>query len=409
MDEQNIIDLTVSRKRPFDAVESIDSSSGTADPTAPPAKLPRTASQNSIAAMLTEMERVDKATAHLRDWPCSPDWPGVPEIGRALGIQYITAVDPGEVHMGVVRFQLYPTFEPTHWKIVNLHELAELRNTLQPEIFMPHSTTLHGGEKRFGTREVYQALIWYLVRELAPGGLFDSGMLFVESQDFRRDMKGIELCLISVFTSARNPIRVLPIDGGSRPSGQTVSGNSAKSCYGGLFPSVAGYTPQDEYEEEESSSRRTFSASGRSRHGYSDVQTTSAKKHQYASNKRNSKIFGPQVAHIDNIKAKLGAALSAEDYANMQKHMNSNKTDDIYDAMFIGLYAINSHLYHMYRYQKNFTMKPIQAVRAPPLRSKRQFEELYEFMCAMGTSASNIAGIRRTLFRVPADGDDSAE
>lgn len=332
------------------------------------------------------------------EWPCSPDWPGVPEIGRSVGVQFITAVDPGEVHMGVWRFQLYPVFRPTHVKILDLHELAELRNKLQPGVQIKHSSTLRTGEKRYGTRAIYNALMWYMKREMGAGGLFDSQMLFVESQDFRRDMKGVEMVLLSIFGAARPAVRVHPEPGGERPASQCVSGASAKACYAGLFPTVKGYQCSDEYEEMERNGSMVVSSKRRGYHGFGDVKTTGAKQ-QYESNKRNAKVFGPMIAHVEKLRDKMGSDLSRVDYETIVKHINKNKTDDVYDAMFIGLYAINTHLQQMWRYKKKFILKPLSAVSAPPMRAKRQFEELYELMQWVGAGPKQIRNVHSGLFK----------
>lgn len=328
-------------------------------------------------------------------WPSSPDWPGVVAMCRELGIQHITAVDPGEVNLGAVRFQLYPEFKPTHWKIIDIHELCDLRNKSHPAIQIGHSTVVKG-KKRFGTRAIYQTLIMFMKEQLKEGGLFDSNMLFVESQDFRRDMKGIEMAMMSIFGASRGAIRVHDSVGGSKPSNQWVSGNSAKSCYAGLFPSVAGYVCADEYEAEE----RTGKASvARFRHGHGDVHGGSAAtKQQYARNKANSKLYGQLIAHVDDIRDVMGDDLTYHDYEEMVKHIRANKTDDIYDAMFIGLYAIQTHIYQMYRYKTQFITKPLKAIAAPPIRAKRQFEELHEFMQVMRASEASVEKVKKALF-----------
>jgi len=331
--------------------------------------------------LLRQMAQAARAPAEPVKWPTDPDWPGVAEIGRTTGVQFITAADPGQVHMGIWRFQLYPEFKPTHVKVVNLHELAELRNKLQPEVKISHSKVMKGGAKRFGTRAINQALIWFMQREMVPGGLFDSQMLFVESQDFRLDMKSVETLMIGIFGASRPPVVVHGEEGGSRPSNQIVSGNSAKSCYGGLFPSVSGYQCSDEYEEMERTGAAAVSArKPRPKRGYGNVASTAANKRQYEQNKKNAKVFGPAIAHVERLREKMGAALTASDYTTIKEHIAKNKTDDIYDAMFIGLYAINTHLYQMYRYKHRFILKALSAVTAPPMRAKRQFEEVLELM-----------------------------
>ena len=401
MTDQKILDLT-------------DSGHDTPSPS-PPVKrkrlIKRTADDSDAVADNGSAQPRKKRMTNESDnppacvWPCSPDWPGVKAIGETLGVQYITAIDPGEVHMGAVRFQLYPVFRPTHWKIINLHELCTLRNELQPEVQVKHNNALRNGELRYGTRAIQQALVWYMQREMVSGGLFDSQMLFVESQDFRRDMSAIQACLTSIFQASRPPIKIHPLEGGARPAAQVVSGNSAKSCYAGMFPLVAGYECADEYEEAERTGavivaprkRQQWSKKKRT-HGFGDVQTASTKL-QYESNKRNAKLYGPAVAHVERIREVMGSALSEADYRNMLKHIRDGKTDDIYDGLFIALYAINTHLYQMYRYKANATMRPLSATTAPPLRPKRQFEEVYELMKSMNAPETDIEFVRKALFK----------
>lgn len=369
MSEQKVIDLTQStpsRKRKADA----------------------------LLAKLVE-DSIADTKKRTCDWPLSPDWPGVPELGKKTGVQFITAVDPGEVNLGAWRVQLYPEFKATHVKILDLHEICTLRNSLEPEIKIGHSKIVRG-KKRYGTRAILDALAWYVNREIKDGGLFDSQMLFVESQDFKRNMKGIETVLVSIFNSHKQPIYVHPQEGGSRRAGQVVSANSAKSCYAGLFPSVADCAPADEYEELERSGTIGSSRKKRRFHGHGDVQS-SAKKVQYAANKRHAKLHGPNVALAEKLRDLV--PLSKEDYQNLRSHISANKTDDIYDAMFIALYAINTHIYQMYRYKKSFISKPLSAVHAPPLRKKRQFEELYEFATWAQSNKLALSSLHSALFK----------
>ena len=105
------------------------------------------------------------------------------------------------------------------------------------------------------------------------------------------------------------------------------------------------------------------------------------------------------MAHVEKLREKMGASLSESDYETIKKHIAKHKTDDVYDAMFIGLYAINTHLQQMWRYKKKFILKPLSAVSAPPIRAKRQFEELYELMQWLGTEPKKVAHIHKNLFK----------
>jgi len=400
MSQQKIIDLTAEQPPKRRKLQAKAKAAPDAAEAAPKTGLKRKLDLKADA-LLRQM--ADDARAELErgcdPWPRGKDWPGVPAIGETTGVQFITAADPGEVHMGVWRFQLYPEFKPTHVKIINLHELATLRNKMEPGVQIAHSKILKGGEKRYGTRAVNQALIWYMKREMGAGGLFDSQMLFVESQDFRRDMKGIEMIMLSIFGAARPPVVVHSQPGGARPANQCISANSAKSCYGGMFPSVRGYQAGDEYEDMERNGSVASSSRGRRVHGFGDVKSSASTKLQYESNKRQSKIFGPVVAHVENLRGRMGADLSDADYNTLRQHIAKRKTDDVYDAMFIGLYAINTHLYQMYRYRKKFIRKPLSAVTAPPVRAARQFEEVGELMDWSGASDADRKFAMDALFK----------
>lgn len=331
------------------------------------------------------------------EWPCSPLWPGVPAIADAVGVRSVTAVDPGEVHMGVVRLELSPVLRVTHWRIVDLHKEAGER---AGALHLPSRKRSADGRERYDGRAVQLALAALLREQSVDGGMFDSDFVIVESQAFRSDMHAIEQVIVSYINATKGPIRVHDGDGGLVPRGQIVSGTSVKACYGGLFPTVIGGDQQENEEDDETADIEAALAAGRGKNAFRrrGKIATAATSAQYALNKRNAKRFGPLIAHIDCIAEHMGPQLSAEHLETMRRHIRTDKTDDVYDAMFIALYAINTWLYNMYLVRYNGTQKAIAATSAPTLRRKRQFEELYEFMVALRVSENNIASVRTVLF-----------
>ena len=332
------------------------------------------------------------------EWPCATLWPGVPALATATGVRTVTAVDPGELHMGVVRLELAPVLRVTHWRIIDLHAETEAR---AGALHTPSRKRAADGSARYDGRAVQLTLAALLRDESKDGGIFDSDFTLVESQEFRSDMRGIEQAIVTYLNATRAPIVVHDGDGGLVPRAQSVSGTSVKACYGGLFPTVIGGDQEANERDDDNDDIDTARAqsSGKNafrRRGKAATKTTSA---QYTLNKRNAKRFGPLVAHVDCIAKHMGANLPASDLESMRAHIKADKTDDVYDAMFIALYAINTWLYNMYMVRYNGVGKAIPATSAPTLRRKRQFEEMYEFMVALGTSANNIASVRNVLFQ----------
>ncbi len=337
------------------------------------------------------------------DWPRSPLWPGVPALAEAVGVRSVTAVDPGEVHMGVVRVELTPQLRVTHWRIVDLHaETAARAATTGAKLYTPSRKRAADGSERFDGRAVQLTLAHLLRTESRDGGMFDSDFTLVESQEFRNDMRGIEQAIVTFLNATREPLHVHDGEGGLVPRAHSVSGTSVKACYGGLFPTVIGCSASDNEEDDDAAVEQANRANnGRKAFMKRNRMATAAASAQYTANKRNAQRYGPLVAHVDCIAEHMGARLPAEHLAVMREHIRTRKTDDVYDAMFIVLYAINTWLFNMYIVRFKGTQAKIQATRAPALRAKRQFEELYEFMCALGNSANNIVSVRKVLFHEP--------
>lgn len=312
------------------------------------------------------------------EWDSGHDWRSVAEMGANLDVNHITAVDPGEKHMGVVRIQLSPEFKLTHWKILDLQKLCVYRMTVDPSVAL---TTEKG---KFTLRSLVDTVTWYVQQESSNGGPFDSELLIVESQDFRRNMKAFQVALTTSFNCLKKRIVIHPAQGGSVPAAQTVSSQSKCACYGGLFPQTAvARTPVKR--------RRRF-------HGPGDVATDPTRTAQYAQNKQNSRRWGAVIAPYTLLAKKIGATYTEQDQKNMLLHIEKCKTDDIYDAFFLAMYALCAKLPNWDRRKRKFILTPIDGLKATVLRKKRQFEELRDLMRWLGVDERNVTRVHEALF-----------
>lgn len=304
----------------------------------------------------------ENATKEL--WRTTKKWRGVPAIAKDLRIKAITAVDPGLKHMGIVRISLDP-YEITHFRLLSVDELRELHKTERPSVYIGKD----------GLRQTSALLRWYVERESRNGSIFDSDMLFVESQDFRRDMACIQTELVCAFNFLKQPVRVHggPCGGGSVLAAQVVSASSKNSCYGGLFPLVAKDIKGN------ANNKKAY-------HGHGDVQNQQqyGTGLQYRLNKVKSAEYGATIAPISMLERTIPTrSFTASDRQKAAALEQRRKTDDLYDALFLALYAINTKLFNWSERTHKRKHTPVRFMEATPLRRTRGFEEVRDLMMGM--------------------------
>ena len=316
------------------------------------------------------------------EWPRGRSRKTVAEMAKELGVKNITSVDPGLKHCAVTRFQLFPTFQLTHFSVLNLHDLCEKLQEAQPGLYFEPSTKT-SARVTYPSQSLVHALQWHVGREMESGGSFDSDMLFVEAQDFedQLDMRNVERGFIDTFQQRKPPIKVHSAQGGTVPAARRVSGRSRCACFGGFFRSID----------------KTKSAQPPKKRARFNNKKKRGNPTQYRLNKKSSATWGTVVAPIALVARQLGDNFTAEDRRRIQQLTQANKLDDIYDAFWTGMYAVNAYVSFLYTRKAKFILKPLDGFKAPTLRAGRQFEEVHEFMVELGVSDKNIMLARKAL------------
>lgn len=368
MSEQKIIDLTHSPTKPAKKAKVTPRKRTEASTVqAPPPKRARSDSSSASSARPA--------------WPKSKGWSSVCELAREVGVQFVVGVDPGDVNLGIVRMQLYPEFQITHWKILNLHEMCREMCALERMHMTPRNTAQGA---RFNTRAVLATLTHFVGEQRHEGGLFDAQLVVIESQDFARDKAAVQGALIGAFGVNRPPIVVHDGEGGRVPSVRAVSANSCKAWYGGFFPAESASV---------ANAARGIYTDGF--FGFGDVRRKGV---NYDSNKLNVSRWGTYIAPLDAIRRHMGGRLTPADDRSMREHIARRKTDDVYDALFIALYAIGCIVYDLARRSRLKSPAPVDGTKAPSMRASRKFEELHEFMRVVQTPDATVAMAQRALF-----------
>lgn len=310
----------------------------------------------------------------------SAKWTPVADMAKALGIKHISAVDPGRTNLAIFRIRC-SDLKITHWKLIALDDLcAEAQAANRALTFDASDAPAFSHDDRF------HAFFQWCVAECSDDGCFDSELVLVERQEFSREMASIQTLLQCAVISAKKPIAVREDVEGELPrkhnlfsSCPQVGADSVKTCYEPLFPRLAAATIKQKQ-------KRAFGMGNANRDG--DVKTP-----QYAENKRNSKKYGQLIIPTGDIIKLLGASMSDDQKARFKKA----KKDDIYDAMWIALYGLETVLPCLYSRRKRGFGAAITMYGAVPQRTRRTYDALHEFMDAVKTAPANRAQIEQLL------------
>ena len=318
-------------------------------------------------------------------------WTAVAEMARALGISHITSVDPGRVNMGIVRI-CCATLRPTHWMLVSLNDLCETTQRANPREAFSVDEPM-----RFGHDDHYHVLFGWVRANAVSNRIFDSELVLVERQEFSREMSSIQAVIQCAILSRKAPLAVYPSDNvtGREPkanrlsSCQQVGADSVKTCYEPLFPRAESETGSKQQQQQRN--RKAFGMGNVTR-GDNDVTSK-----QYQENKKNSKLWGSKILPCAAIVERLKAAGTMTE--EQETRFFKAKKDDIYDAMWQALYAMETILPCLYNRRNRAFGAAISMYGALPQRHRRTYDALSEFMAANGTDEENVAYIRSVLFQ----------
>lgn len=319
-----------------------------------------------------------KRTATAR----SAKWVKVADMAERLGLTHITAIDPGRRNMGIFRIDLR-TLKVTHWLLIDLDELCKEYEQGHP------GESFDTGEKRiYSHDDRFFALFHWASAQCKDGGCLDSDFTFVERQEFSREMSSIQSILQCAVIASKKPVPVYSFDEDSpeRAANRVsacpqIGADSVKTCYEPLFPRV---------EETTAGSRRK----GAFGMGNANRRDGDNQSKQYAENKRNSKLYGRKIISPAEIIEMMGDRMSVAQRARFKKA----KLDDIYDAMWIALAAIETWIPCMYNRRVKCVGAAITLHGSMPQRRRRTYDALLEFLGAMGTSALATEELRSVLF-----------
>lgn len=341
------------------------------------------------------------------------EWTPVREMCRFMEIDgNFTGVDVGRVNLGIVQISCSgEKIKILDWKLVNLDTLcSEFEQANRQERFA--ETT-----KKYRNEDHVHCLAKWVEKQTKVGGIFDSAVVFIEQQAFTREMKAIQTTIHSAVILNKPAVIVclnMPELGreGIREANyvacaQLVAANSVKTCYSAYFPRVtataAATRALNPYKK-----RKPFGHADAFR-SKGDADEDINNQRQYAENKRNSAHYGQKLIAVDEIIRLLHG--TKMDDAQM-KRFREEKKDDIYDALWLVLYGIETWLPAVYATRKRGYAAKSLMYAPQPQRRYRTYDALFEFARSVGTSEQNIAEMRAVMMRfkgVDADDDDAVE
>lgn len=336
-------------------------------------------------------------------------WTKVREMCRAMDIDgNFTGVDVGRINLGIIQIScLGEKIKILDWKLINLDTLcSEFESANPQEIFSEKSG-------KYGNADHCHCLFKYVEQKATRGGIFDSSVVFIEQQAFTREMKAIQNTIHMAVISKKPSIMVCLNNPDFGPSGmraanfvssvQLVSANSVKTCYAAFYPRVtetaATIQSRNPYQK-----KKAFGHADANRGGTGDEDIDNKK--QYDENKRNSAKYGQMIITVDEIIRLLHG--TKMDDAQMSR-FKKEKKDDIYDAMWLVLYGLETWLPAVYASRKRgFAAKSLMYA-AQNQRRYRMCDALFEFAESVGTSTENIEVLRGVLSRFKGTEESDSE
>lgn len=330
----------------------------------------------------------------------SAPWVSVKEMCLEMNLNgKFTGVDIGRVNMGIVQLScLGDKMAIENWMLVNLDTLCAQREALNP--------TEQFKTRDYSDEDRAHALYEWIVSQAKNNGIFDSDAVVIERQSFTREMTSLQSVVHMAVIASKKPIVVRKND----PNLDTlrtancvspaviVSANSVKTCFSAFYPRVT-ETAASAAARQPWKKQKTFGVADANRGFGGDSEGK-----QYAQNKKNSVLYGQKLVTIDRIISTLGPKMSAEQKARFK----AAKKDDIYDALWLVLFAIESWLPALYKRRMRGYGAKCTMYGALPQRRFRTCDALFEFAAAIGTPQEQVDELKEVL-RVYRAGPGAAE
>lgn len=300
-------------------------------------------------------------------------WRPIPEMARDCGVHTVTFVDPGTRNLAVLRVEYCPVVRITHCIRQDLNKLAHTMSVTGDQPSMMRSET-----KTFTDREALYALQSWVTKELEPGGMFCSDMLYVEDQAFDDTMARVEATILALFNAKTRPHRLLDQPGGSIAAGQVMSARGWKSAYRPLFPLLR----RADHPVARAPKRKFMRMNGRSAHDSA----------QHTANKRAAIKYGKLLV------PKFLPLIDAENLTSeVRASLEGRKCDDLYDTLFMAVFFAGTHLHHFQKIVRRGFSAPLPFCKAPPQRASSRFEEVLEMGVYLGATKEHMAQLIAAL------------
>ena len=321
----------------------------------------------------------------------SAKWVPVHEMCRVMQLDgKFTAVDVGRVNMGIIQISCTDKkMTILDWKLCDLNKLCQKFEEENPQELFATGVGAYSNEAHC------HCLAKWVAQQSKNNGIFDSSMVIIEAQSFSKEMAKIQQAINTALILSKPSVMIRINDpelGGEYlreanfvSPAQIVSANSVKTCYSAFFPRVT-QTQSSYYANNPSKERRA--------HGMGDFQNDNeVTSTQYKENKKNAVKYGQMLISIDTIIDMVGAKMTADE----KKTFRSKKKDDIYDALWIVLYAIECWLPAAYSRRVRGMGAKNTMYGAMPQPRYRTFDAMFEFADNVHTSQEGIEGLRKAM------------
>lgn len=328
-------------------------------------------------------------------------WTKVREMCREMELDgNFTAVDVGRVNMGIVRINCSGSrIVLKDWMLINLDTLAKDTETDNPQ------KKFRDSAGRYSNEDHCHILYEWVCQQSRNDRIFDSSVVLIESQSFTREMKALQTAIHlavvhskpSIMVRLNNP-ELGPIgirEANFVSSAVIVSANSVKTCYAAFFPRVTETLATTKAKNP----GKKFKAFGHAEANRDPDDNVNNSK-QYAQNKKNSVLYGQQLISVDRIIELLPHMSQSQ-----KTRFRAAKKDDIYDALWIVLFGIESWLPALYGRRDRGYGADSTMYGALPQRRYRTCDAMFEFAESVGTPEETIVSFQELLhlFRTQRD------
>lgn len=309
--------------------------------------------ERAAADMEARMRANDTSDAADAEAAVPPDasmQKSVADMARALGVRYVGAIDPGTRNCAVCVFDI-DALAIVYWRILDFEEL-------RPAYTAATGVVLAGASN---VQDANVHVVTWWMRTTPAMQCVD--LLVIERQSFSREMCAMQAAFHAAFLSMRYGMAVdaeVTLAGGRKarmhvPRCLIVSADAVKMHFRPFFG-------MDD-ERQRHSSKPVWARGKRSAteaFGMGDANRADVSKEQYVKNKTNSKRWGQIVAATPlamsnfDCDVRTGEAsdaplfMTAGERTRTLEDMQRAKTDDLCDAMFMTLYAVDALLPRLY-------------------------------------------------------------